>query len=106
MWAWSTVHFLVDTGSRVSILATQVWNNWGRPEEGLGAGYARMLGLMVCLGTWAIDWDFILAEIGEDEGILGNDFAVAHWLTIRPHEGVLVERVFEAGGLDHGDRRD
>ena len=48
-----------------------------------------MLGLTVCLGTWAIDWDFILAEIGEDEGILGNDFAVAHWLTIRPHEGAV-----------------
>ena len=29
------------------------------------------------------------AEIGTDEGILGNDFAMRHKLTIRPHKGVV-----------------
>ena len=43
---------------------------------------------MVTLGTRAINWDIIVAEIGEDEGILGNDFAVAHQLTVWPHEGL------------------
>ena len=36
------------------------------------------------LGTRAIKWNFIVAEIGDDEGILGNDFAMAHKLTVRP----------------------
>ena len=36
------------------------------------------------LGTRAIKWNFIVAEIGDDEGILGNDFAMAHELTVRP----------------------
>ena len=30
-----------------------------------------------------------MAEIGEDEGILGNDFALAHQLTVQPHEGAV-----------------
>ena len=30
-----------------------------------------------------------MAEIGDDEGILGNDFAMAHELTVRPCEGVV-----------------
>ena len=45
--AWSTVRFLVDTGSRESILATQVWNNWGRPEEGLGKYWGWL-----CSNAW------------------------------------------------------
>ena len=45
--------------------------------------------LMVTFGTRAIDWDIIVAEIGEDEGILGNHFAVAHQLTVWPHEGAV-----------------
>ena len=44
--------------------------------------------LMVTLGTRAINWDIIMAKISEDEGILGNDFAVAHQLTVWPHEGL------------------
>ena len=30
-----------------------------------------------------------MAEIGDDEGILGNDFAMAHELTVWPCEGVM-----------------
>ena len=30
-----------------------------------------------------------MAEIGDDEGILGNDFAMAHELTVRPCEGAV-----------------
>ena len=45
--------------------------------------------MAVTLGTRVIDWDFIVAEIGEDEGILGNDFAMAQVLMVRPHEGVV-----------------
>ena len=30
-----------------------------------------------------------MAEIGDDEGILGNDFAMAHKLTVRPCEGAV-----------------
>ena len=37
------------------------------------------------LGTRVIEWDFIVAQIGEDEGILGNDFAMAQQLTVQPH---------------------
>ena len=43
----------------------------------------------VTLGPQAIDWYFIVSEISEDEGILGNDFAVARQLTLRPHEGAV-----------------
>ena len=41
------------------------------------------------LGTRVIEWDFIVAEIGEDEGILGNDFAMAQQLTVWPHESAV-----------------
>ena len=34
------------------------------------------------LGTREIDWVFIVAEIGEDEGILGNDFVMSQNLTL------------------------
>ena len=33
------------------------------------------------LGTRAMKWNFIVAEIGDDRGILGNDFAMALELT-------------------------
>ena len=98
--AGSVVCFLVDTGSEVSILATRVCDDWGRLKEELGKywlwsvegralecmGRAR---LTVTLGTRVIAWDFIVAEISEDEGILGNDLGVAHGLTVRPHEGMV-----------------
>ena len=41
------------------------------------------------LGNRAIKWNFIVAEMGDDEGILGNDFAMAHELTVRPCEGAV-----------------
>ena len=45
--------------------------------------------LTITLDNQAIDWDFIVAEIGEDEGFLGNDLAVTHRLTVHPHEGTV-----------------
>ena len=90
------VSFLVNTGSGVSILAARTWREWGRAEDELTRywgwlcsvegqaleclGKAR---LTVTLGTRVIEWCFIVAEIGDDEGILRNDFAMAHELTVR-----------------------
>ena len=45
--------------------------------------------LTVTLETRAIEWNFIVAEIGDDEGILGNDFEMAHELTVGPCEGAV-----------------
>ena len=57
------------------------------------------------LGTRVIDWDFIVAEIGEDEGILGNDFAMAQELTVRPHKGaVYLPAFWMIGKEDMGER--
>ena len=70
----------------------------GQANQVLGAAVfsrgtsARLLGrarLTVTLGTRVIKWSFIVAEIGDDEGILGNDFAMAHKLTVRPCEGAV-----------------
>ena len=96
------VSFLVDTGSGVSILAARSWRKWGRAEEELTRYWGRLcsvegralecLGrarLTVTLGTRVIKWSFIVAEIGDDEGILGNDLAMAHKLTVRPCEGAV-----------------
>ena len=96
------VSFLVDTRSGVSILAARTWRKWGRTEDELTRYWGRLcsvegralecLGkarLTVTLGTWVIEWGFIMAEIGDDEGILGNDFAMAHELTVRPCEGAV-----------------
>ena len=82
------VSFLVDTGSGVSILAAQTWMKWGRAEDELTRYWGRLcsvegralecLGstrLTMTLGTRAIKSSFIVAEIGDDEGILGNNFA-------------------------------
>ena len=98
----SGVSFLVDTGSRVSILAARKWKEWGRTEDELTRYWGRLcsvegralqcLGkvrLTVTLGTRVVEWGFIVAEIGDDEGILGNDFAMAHELTVRPCEGAV-----------------
>ena len=46
-----------------------------------------------------------MAEIGEDEGILGNDFPMAHQLTVRPHEGAAyLPTTSEGWKEDMGDR--
>ena len=40
--------------------------------------------------VWAArEWNFIVAEIADDEEILGNDFAMAHKLTVRRCEGAV-----------------
>ena len=96
------VSFLVDTGSGVSILAARTWRKWGCAEDELTRYWGRLSSVegraLECLGstrltvtlvTRAIKWSFIVAEIGDDEGILGNDFAMAHKLTVRPCEGAL-----------------
>ena len=112
------VSFLVDTGSGVSILAAQTWRKWGRAEDKLTRywgclcsvegraleclGRAR---LTVTLGTRVIKWSFIVAEIGDDEGILGNDFAMAHELTVRPCEGaVYLTDLAGTGKVHMGER--
>ena len=56
----------------------------GRAHECLGR-----VRLTVTLGTRVIKWSFIVAEIGDDEGILGNDFAMAHALAVQPCEGTV-----------------
>ena len=57
------------------------------------------------LGTRVVDWVFIVAEISEDKGILGNDFAMAQELTVRPHEGAVYLLTFSSGGKeDMGER--
>ena len=40
----------------------------------------------IVIGKRAIEW--VMAEIGTDEGILGNDFAMTHKVIVRLHEGV------------------
>ena len=52
------------------------------------------------LGTHVIDWDFLVAEIGEDEGILGNDFAMVQELTVRPHKGAVYLPAFTSTGKE------
>ena len=112
------VSFLVDTGSGVSILAARTWRKWGRTEDGLtrylGPLYSlegralECLGkarLTVTLGTRVIEWSFIVVEIGDDEGILGNDFAMAHELTVRPCEGAVYLPDLAGTGKGHMGER-
>ena len=55
------------------------------------------------LGTRAIKWNFIVAEIGDDEGKLGNDFAMAHELTVSAMQGRHVSpNPFQSEGGAHG----
>ena len=91
----NVVSFLVDTGSGLSILAqtaedelTRYWG-WLCSVEGRALEWHGRARLTVTLGTWVIKWSFIVAEVGDDEGILGNDFAMAHKLTVRPCEGAV-----------------
>ena len=107
----STVNFLVDTGFVVAIVAARVWRQWGRPGDelrkhwgGLCSVEGRALECMgrtrlaVTLGTHVITWDFILVEIGKDEGMLGNEFAMALQLTVQPHEGAVHLPTASGGG--------
>ena len=112
------VSFLVDTGSGVSILAARTWRKWGRAEDELTRYWGRLcsvegpalecLGrarLTVTLGTRVIKWSFIVAEIGDDEGILGNDFAMAHELMVRPCEGAVYLPDLAGTGKGHMGER-
>ena len=113
----SLVNFLVDTGSGVSILAARVWRKWRRPENELQKYLGRLCSvegralecigrarLAVTLGTRTVLWDFIVTKIGEDMGILGNDFAMAHRLTVLPHErAVYLPAVPRSGKDDMGE---
>ena len=64
-----------------------------------------------CLGstrltvTRAIKWNFIVAEIGDDEGILGNDFALAHELTVRPCKGAVYLPTLSRAKEEHMGQR-
>ena len=112
------VSFLVDTGSGVSLLAARTWRKWGRTEDELTRFLGRLcsvegralecLGkarLTVTLGTRVVEWGFIVAEIGDDEGILGNDFAMAHELTVRPCEGAVYLPDIAGTGTGHMGER-
>ena len=44
-----------------------------------------------------------MAEIGDDEGILGNDFAMAHELTVRPCEGAAEAKGQKVSAIPGGD---
>ena len=112
------VSFLVDTGSGVSILAARTWRKWGHTEDGLTRYWGRLcsvegralecLGkarLTVTLGTRVIEWSFIVADIGDDEGILGNDFAMAHELVVRPCEGAVYLPDLAGTGKGHMGER-
>ena len=112
------ISFPVDTGSGVSILAAQTWKKWGRGESELTRYWGRLcsvegralecLGsarLTVTLGTRAIKWNFIRAEIGDDEGILGNDFAMTHELTVWPCEGAVYLPTLSRAKEEHMGQR-
>ena len=112
------VSFLVDTGSGVSILAARTWRKWGSTEDELTRYWGRLCsvdgrvleclgkaGLTVTLGTGVVEWGFIVAEIGDDERILGNDFAMAHKLTVRPLEGAVYLQDLAGTGKGHMGER-
>ena len=46
-----------------------------------------------------------MAEFGDDEGILGNDFAMAHELTVRPCEGAVYLPDLAGTGKGHMGER-
>ena len=102
----------------MSILAARTWKKWGRVESELTRYWGRLcsvegqalecLGsarLTVTLGTRAIKWNFIVAEIGDDEGILGNDFAMAHVLTVRLCEGAVYLPTLSRAKEEHMGQR-
>ena len=52
------------------------------------------------LGVQVIPWYFIVVEIGEDKGILGNDFSMAYRITVRPQEAAVYLSASSGGGRD------
>ena len=102
----------------MSILAARTWNKWGRAEDELTRYLGRLcsvegralecLGrarLTMTLGTRVIEWSFIVAEIGDDERILGNDFAMAHELKVWPCEGAMYLPDLAGTGKGHMGER-
>ena len=102
----------------MSILAARTWRKWGCTEDELTRYWGRLcsvegralecLGkarLTVTLGTRVVEWGFIVAEIGDDEGILGNDFAMAHELRVRPCEGAVYLPDLAGTGKGHMGER-
>ena len=61
--------------------------------------------LTVTLGTRAMKWNFIVAEIGDDEGLRGNDFTMAHNLTVRPCEGAVYLPTLSRAKEEHTGQR-
>ena len=57
------------------------------------------------LGTRAMEWNFIVAEIRDDEVILGNNFAMAHELTVRPYEGAVYLPTLSKAEEEHMGQR-
>ena len=53
----------------------------------------------------AVDWDFIVAKMGKDKGILGHDFAVAIKILVRLHQRQCISpelRYCLTGSLENG----
>ena len=58
---------------------------WGQlySIKGRALDYLGQVRLTVNFGRQTVDWDFIVAEIGDHEEILGNNFAMAHKITVQ-----------------------
>ena len=87
--------------------ARETDRHWGRlcSVEGRTLECLGKARLTVTLGTRVIEWSFIVAEIGDDEGILGNDFTMAHELTVRPCEGAVYLPDLPGTGKGHMGER-
>ena len=85
-------------GRASQVLGTTMFGGWQALD------YLGQATLAVNLGAQVITCDFIVAEIGEDEGILAYDFAMAHRIMVRPHEAaVYLPGSSEGGREDMGE---
>ena len=55
--------------------------------RGQSLGLSGIDSVGVRLWARSFVWEFIIVDIGTDEGILGNDFAMRYALTVCPHKG-------------------
>ena len=72
--SWRGTDFISPCGSRGTGSASWSIRDPGRQFWLHGLGALECLGrgrLTVTLGTWVIEWSFIVAEIRDEEGILG-----------------------------------
>ena len=74
-------------------------------SRGQALGCLGRARLTMTLGTRVIKWSFIVAEIRDDEGILGNDFPMARELTVRPCEGAVYLRDLSGTRKEHMGKR-